>query len=148
MLKKTITYTDYNGKTRTEDFWFHLTEAELTMYNMSHDGGMEARLKRIISTEKASEIMEVFEDILKRSYGVKSDDGRRFIKNDEVYNEFRETEAYSKIFMELCTNAKAAAEFAEGIMPRELAEEAKKAMKKNPEAVKLPTADDSTSDNN
>lgn len=137
MIKKHVTYTDFNGNTRNEDFYFHLSEAELTMYNMSHEGGMEAKLKRIIDTQKAPEIMEVFRDIIKRSYGVKSDDGRRFMKSEAIFEEFEQTEAYSKIFMELCTDAKAAAEFTEGIMPKSLVEEAKK----KGELVKLPTED-------
>lgn len=143
MYKWTVTYTDFNDRTRTEDFYFHLSEAELTMLNMSYEGGMEQRLTRITQSEKGADIMAMFKDILKRSYGVKSDDGRRFIKNDEVYNDFEQTEAYSQIFMTLCTDSKKASEFASGIMPKNLAAEVEKAKKKGtiselPQAVDMP----------
>lgn len=140
MYKWTVTYTDFNDKTRTEDFYFHLSEAELTMLNLSYEGGMEQRLTRISQAEKGADIMAMFEDILRRSYGEKSDDGRRFIKNDEVYNNFRQTEAYSQIFMTLCTDSKKASEFATGIMPKNLSAEVEKA-KKEGKITELPATD-------
>lgn len=133
-----VTYEDFNGRVREEEFCFHLSEAELTMLNLSYEGGMEQRLHRIMKDEKGSEIITMFRDILRRSYGVKSDDGRRFIKNDEVYYAFEQTDAYSKIFMELCTNSTRASEFASGIMPKNLAAEVEKKMKEE-NVTKLPS---------
>lgn len=141
MYKWTVTYKDFNDKERTEDFWFHLTEAELAIMNLSYEGGMEYRLNKIIRSDKPSEIIAMFQDILRRSYGVKSDDGRRFIKNDEVFADFEQTEAYSKIFVTLCTDAKRASEFATGIMPKDLAEEAEKAIEEG-KIKELPTSVD------
>lgn len=126
MYKKTIKYVDYDGNEREEDHWFHLTEAELTQLNLSYVGGMEKRLDRIVKAQNTPEIMRVFKDIIRRSYGVKSDDGRRFIKSDEIYVDFEQTEAYSQLFMELCTDSKAASDFVNGIMPKKLVEEAAK----------------------
>lgn len=126
MYKKTIKYTDYDGNQREEDFWFHLTEAELTQLNLSYVGGMEKRIDRIVKAQNTPEIMRVFKDIIRRAYGIKSDDGRRFMKSDEIYVDFEQTEAYSKLFMELCTDSKAAAEFVNRVIPQKLADEAAK----------------------
>lgn len=130
MYKKTITYVDYDGNKRTEDHWFHLTEAELTMMNMSYAGGMQKRIDRIISSQNGAEIMRVFQDILRKSYGVKSDDGRRFIKSDEIFTDFEQTEAYSQLFMELCTDSKSAAEFVNNVIPKDLAAKVEKEKEK------------------
>lgn len=117
MYKKTITYTDYNGVEREEDFYFHLTEAELFDLENSISGGYTAMVKRIIAAKNAPELIKVFKEIMQLSYGVKSDDGRRFIKNKEVLEEFTQTEAYSQLYMQLATNADAAAEFVNGVLP-------------------------------
>lgn len=126
MYKKTITYTDYDGNVRTEEFLFHLTEAELAMLNLSYVGGLEKRIDRIVKSNNQQEIMRIFQDILHRSYGVKSDDGRRLIKNEQLFTEFEQTEAYSQFIIELFTDQKAAADFIQGILPKKLAEEVAK----------------------
>ena len=117
MYKKTIKYTDYNGNDREEDFWFNISKAELATMELSIDGGMENYLKEIIAKKNGAEIMRVFTDIIRKSYGVKSLDGKRFQKSPELSDEFMQTEAYSELFMELVTDAKAASEFVNGIMP-------------------------------
>lgn len=117
MLKKTITYTDYNGTTRKEDFYFNLTQAEVTELEVSVEGGLVEMINRIVAAQNGKVIIETFEDIILRAYGEKSPDGRRFIKNQEVRDAFAQTEAYSKLFMELATDAKAASEFVNGIVP-------------------------------
>ena len=120
MLKKTITYTDYNENKRTEDFYFHLTKAEITEMEMSIDGGLQQSLQKIVDTQNAPAIISEFKKIVLKAYGVKSDDGRRFIKTPEVKAAFAETEAYSIMFMSLFTDANAAAEFVRGVMPADL----------------------------
>ena len=117
MLKKTITYTDYFGLERTEDFYFHLTEAELMKMQLSSYGGLAEQLKAIIDAKDAPTIVKIFEDIILNAYGQKSEDGRRFMKSEEIKNSFKETEAYSKLFVELTTDADAAAKFVNGIIP-------------------------------
>lgn len=126
MLKKTVTYTDYDGNERTEDFYFNLTKAELTGLFNSINGGLQAYLDQILKSKDAPKIMDAFTKILAASYGVKSLDGRRFSKSDEIFAEFKETEAYSQIFMELCTDSVAGAKFIEGVLPQDLVEESKK----------------------
>lgn len=118
MLKKTITYTDYNGVERTEDHYFNLNKAELTEMQLSVDGGIAELIDRIVKAQNAPEIMRMFKEILAKSYGVKSDDGRRLIKSKELFEEFSQTEAYSELFMELVTDDKAASDFIHAILPK------------------------------
>lgn len=122
MIKKTVTYTDFFGMERTEDFRFHLSKAELVSMNMKEHGALEEKLERIVKAKNAAEIMENFRNLLRMSYGVISDDGRRFIKSEELSDAFEQTEAYSQIFMELCTDPKACSAFASGVIPQDLAE--------------------------
>lgn len=117
MIKKTITYVDYNDTERTEDFYFNLTEAELMEMEMSTTGGLAEMIQRIVAAQDTPAIIKIFKELVLKAYGQKSPDGRRFIKKDELREEFSQTEAYSKLFMELATNADAAAKFVNGIMP-------------------------------
>lgn len=117
MLKKTITYIDYNGVERTEDFFFNLTKAELIEIEMGTTGGLVEMVNRIVAAQDAPAIIKVFKDLVLKAYGQKSPDGRAFIKTDELRKEFESTEAYSELFVELSTNAEAAADFVNGIMP-------------------------------
>lgn len=125
MLKKTIKYTDYNGTEREEDFYFHLNKAEAMEKEMSINGGLSNKLKKLVTTQDSSEIVKIFKDLILTSYGEKSNDGRRFIKSEELSKAFSETEAYSILFMELATDSKAAADFVSGIIPQDIADEAK-----------------------
>lgn len=121
MLKKTINYVDYNGVPRTEDFWFHLTAAEVTEMQMSVDGGLTEMIRRIVSAQDGKQIISVLKDFILRSYGEKSPDGRRFMKSQELRDSFAQTEAFSQLFMELATNADAAADFINGILDKQMA---------------------------
>lgn len=117
MFKKTITYADFNGVERTEDFYFNLTEAEIADMQITTVGGLDEFVRRIVAAKNQVAIVGIFKRIIKASYGVKSDDGRRFIKNDQIWEEFAQTNAYSQFYMELATNADAAAAFINGITP-------------------------------
>lgn len=120
MLKKTITYRDYNDVERTEDHYFNISKAELIMMDSSVVGGMKQRLERIVQSQDNVEIMKVFEDLIHRAYGIKSEDGKRFIKSEEIATSFEQTEAYSELVMELLTNEHAAAEFIRAILPKDV----------------------------
>ena len=118
MYKKTITYTDYNGVERTEDFYFNLSKAELMEMELSHPGGFEAWIQRIIKADDTQTLVEVFRDIIGKAYGEKDETGRRFIKSPEMTKAFMETEAYSELYVELITNEGAAAQFINSIVPK------------------------------
>ncbi|MDY6073113.1 MAG: hypothetical protein SPI49_03340 [Eubacteriales bacterium] len=118
MLKKTITYNDYDGNERTEDFYFNLTKAEVMEMELGINGGLTKFLQKIVSERDNSKIIEMFKNIILKSYGEKSLDGKRFIKNEEIANNFSQTEAYVELFMELATDAESAAAFINGIVPK------------------------------
>ena len=117
MIKKTIKYVDYDGNDREEDFWFNLSKAEVAEMEASATGGLDKMINRIIAERDNRRIIDLFKDLILRSYGKKSDDGRRFIKNDELREDFKQTEAFSELFMELASDSDAAAEFVNGILP-------------------------------
>lgn len=118
MLKKTITYTDYDGNERTEDFYFNISKAELTELQYSVKGGLKNILEKAVQEKDGPTIMQLSKEIVLKAYGVKSNDGRRFMKSEEITKEFVETEAYVNLFMELATDEKAAIAFAEGVLPK------------------------------
>ncbi|MCD8372606.1 MAG: hypothetical protein LUD27_04830 [Clostridia bacterium] len=118
MLKKTITYTDYNGVERTEDFYFNFTQAELTEMQYGVEGGLEEQLKRIVNTKDQPAIIREFKNLILKAYGEKSADGRQFMKSAEISEKFAHTEAYSILFMELATDANKASDFVNGIVPK------------------------------
>ena len=117
MIKKTIEFTDYNGVERKEEHWFHLNDAEIMEMELSVTGGLAERIQRIVDAKEVPEIIKTFKELILKAYGQKSPDGRRFIKNDKLREEFSQTEAYSKLFMKLATDADAAAKFVNGIIP-------------------------------
>lgn len=122
MLKKTITYTDYNGVERTEDFYFYLSKADLMEMEMGTTGGFAEMIQKVVNAHDAPAIIKIFKDLILKAYGEKSADGKRFIKNDEIRDAFSQTEAYSQLFMELATDSDAAAKFVNGIMPADVSE--------------------------
>ena len=124
MLKKPITYTDYNGTERTEDFYFNLTKAEMMEMEMSINGGFTEMVSRIVAAQDAPTIMKIFKDLILKAYGEKSLDGQRFVKSEEISTAFSQTEAYSVLFMELATDDKAAAAFINGLVPADVAKQA------------------------
>lgn len=126
MLKKTITYRDYNDNERTEDFYFNLSKAELMEMEMSISGGLTEMINKVVAAQDAPSIIKVFKELILKAYGEKSPDGKRFIKNDELRESFAQTEAYSELFMELATNPDAASAFITGVMPAQIEEEMKK----------------------
>lgn len=131
MLKKTITYTDYNGTERKEDFYFNMTKAELMEMELGTDGGMENLIQTVIDKQDIPRIMSIFKEIILKSYGEKSPDGKRFIKSEELSQAFAQTEAYSELFVELLSDAKAAADFMNGIVPAEIAKQASESGRQN-----------------
>lgn len=124
MLKKTITYTDYNGVERTEDHYFNLTKAEVMEMEMSTTGGLAEMIQRIVAAQDAPAIIKIFKDLIRKAYGVKSADGKRFQKSVAIWEEFEQTEAYSQLFMELATDTDAASQFINAIVPADLNQQA------------------------
>lgn len=132
MLKKTITYPDYNGVERTEDFYFNFSKAEILELEMGTTGGLVEMLEKIVKTKDAAAIIRTFKDLVLKAYGEKSEDGKRFIKiapdGHRLADDFAQTEAYSILFMELATDADAAAKFVNGVIPANMASDNKPAI--------------------
>lgn len=129
MFKKTVTYTDLNGEETTEDLYFHMSQAELVELEMSEKDGWSEAMKKIVDAEDGKTIMAEFKRIILNSYGVRSTDGKRFIKTQELRDEFESSEAYSALFMELVTNTDFAIEFINGIAPAKMINEAAEKMR-------------------
>lgn len=125
MIKKTVTYEDLNGVSRTESFYFHYYESEILEMELSVDGGFAERIQRIIDAKDQTTLIRVIKKFVLDAYGVKSDDGRQFIKNDVERAKFEQCPAYSKIFMELVLDDKVAADFVNGVVPPEMADRVK-----------------------
>jgi len=123
MLKRDITYEDFNGETVTETFYFNLTKTEIIQLQFGYEGGLEAAIRKIIESEDGKQLIDEFQKIVLASYGVKSEDGKRFIKTEELREEFKQTAAYDQLFMDLATNEDAAADFIKGVVPKDLTEE-------------------------
>lgn len=130
MLIKTIPYVDYNGNKREEDFYFNLTETELAEMQMEVTGGLTTMLQAIIKAQDIPTIAKLFKQIVLKSYGKKSQDGRQFIKSEELSREFSQTEAYNILYMELSQDAEKASDFITGIIPAKYREAAKEEAKK------------------
>ena len=132
-IKKT--YKDYNGVERTEVFRFNFSEAEVIEMEATTGGGLLDYFQRIVDAKDGKTVMSAFKDLVLKAYGVKSDDGRRFIKTAEVKQEFTELQAYSDIFVELALDDKAGAAFMRGIMPESLADTIKKYLEGRSDAI-------------
>ena len=117
MLKKTMTFTDYNGVERTENFWFNLSKAEIIEMELGTEGGLAEMIQKIVAAKDAPSIVKIFKDLILKSYGEKSADGKKFVKSQELSEAFSQTEAYSDLFMELVTDSDKASEFVNGIIP-------------------------------
>lgn len=133
MLKRPITYEDFNGETITDIYYFHLSKPELLKLQVGNSGGLNALIQRIIETKDGEAIISEFEKLVLMSYGEKSDDGKRFIKSDEKREEFSQTAAYQTLFMEIATDDTKAVEFLKGILPADMQDEIEKAEMKIPD---------------
>lgn len=125
MFTKTIKYTDYNGEEREETFYFNLTKTELQKLQNSVDGGFKSLIEKIVEEKSLPKLSQYFDTIIMMSYGEKSADGRRFIKQDgELAKQFKETPAYDILYTEILSSADTAAAFVRGILPADLSKAA------------------------
>lgn len=116
MFKERITYVDYDGQTRTEDFRFNLTKSELMEMEFDTEGGLEKAISRMVDGLDTRRIGKLFKDLILKSYGEKSLDGKRFVKSEEISKAFSETEAYNQLYMKLLTDEKFANAFINGLV--------------------------------
>ena len=117
MYRDHRTYIDFNGVERTEDFYFNLSKAEIADMELSTTGGIKDMVNKILEAKDQAKLVSLFKDLIHMAYGVKSEDGRNFIKNDKVREDYFSTNAYSDLYMELATNDQFASQFFEAILP-------------------------------
>nr|DAM62921.1 MAG TPA: hypothetical protein [Caudoviricetes sp.] len=133
MLKKTITYTDYDGMERTEDFWFNLSKTELTKLDAELPGGVLGVLRKIIDKKDRKALVDFIETLILRSYGEKTLDGKRFVKNPDMAEEFMQTPAYDELFMSILSDTDSQTNFINGVIPQSMAKEIEQTDKKQVE---------------
>ena len=124
MLKKTVTYIDYNSTERTEDLYFNISKAELAELELSVTGGFSEMMKKIVAAQDVPSIVKIVKDLILKSYGEKSSDGRRFIKSPELSEAFSQTEAYTEVFLDLVASAENMADFVNAIIPSDISRKA------------------------
>lgn len=137
MLKKTITYTDYNGTERTEDFYFNLSKAEFMDLEFSEKGGLAHKLQEVYINNDEQAMYQFFKKIILSAYGEKSEDGRRFMKSPEITEAFYQTEAYVELFMSFTASENALMEFLLGTIPKEYSDELGKLDLSDPKVVDI-----------
>ena len=140
MHKEVIKYTDYDGNERSETFYFNLSKAEITEMELSVTGGLSESLKSIVEKKDVPNTIAVIKDLILKSYGVKSPDGKRFMKSKELSEEFSQTEAYSELFMKMLSDAEYASNFMNSIIPADLAKAAQEYVEKNPDMISFPNS--------
>lgn len=133
MLKKTITYNDYDGMERTEDFWFNLSKTELTKLDAELPGGVLGVLRKIIDKKDRKALVDFIETLILRSYGEKTLDGKRFVKTPDMAEEFMQTPAYDELFMSILSDTDSQTSFINGIIPQSMAKEIEQTDKKQVE---------------
>lgn len=133
MLKKTITYTDYDGMERTEDFWFNLSKTELTKLDAELPGGVLGVLRKIIDKKDRKALVDFIETLILRSYGEKTLDGKRFVKTPDMAEEFMQTPAYDELFMSILSDTDSQTSFINGVIPQSMAKEIEQTDKKQVE---------------
>lgn len=133
MLKKTITYTDYDGMERTEDFWFNLSKTELTKLDAELPGGVLGVLRKIIDKKDRKALVDFIETLILRSYGEKTLDGKRFVKTPEMAEEFMQTPAYDELFMSILSDTDSQTSFINGVIPQSMVKEIEQTDKKQVE---------------
>lgn len=117
MIKKIVSYVDYDGNARVENFYFNLTQTELTDLSVKHSGGLNDYIQSIIDAKDVKELYSLFKEIIDMSYGKKSEDGRRFMKSQEILDDFKQTLAYDKLVVSLANDEEEAAAFIKGVIP-------------------------------
>lgn len=139
MLKHSIKYEDYNGDSVTEDFYFNLNKSELIELEVEHKEGMYEWIQSIAKADDRKTMLAEFKKIILLAYGQKSPDGKRFIKSDELREEFSQTAAYNALFMQLISDDGFAANFIKGILPKDLSTEVDKAVEAEKVSPPIPT---------
>lgn len=145
MYKKTLTYTDFKGQKRTEELCFNMTEVELMKWAAQPSGYTHDQLvDNMLKKGNTEGLMDMLDDLFRRSYGELSLDGKRFVKSPEIQQEFFESNAYPALFLELATNSEEASRFFNEVFPANINETLAKFSKKeesvNEKEIEVPAS--------
>lgn len=147
MLIKPITYKTFNDEEVTEDFYFHLSKPDLVELMVSEKGGLEEYVKRLSKSGDNKEIVRILKDVIVKSIGERSENGKQFVKNSEITEQFIQSNAYDVLFMEFFTDPDAGALFISAVVPADLSEEVARTMaERNSEDVELPQPEQNEGD--
>lgn len=130
MLKKRITYTNFEDEEVTETFYFNLTKADLMEMEVSKRGGLNGYIERIQETNDAGLVFEELKSLMSRSVGRLAPDGRGFSRSQQIRDEFMNSEAFSNFILEMLTDPQLAAEFIQGLIPKNIESEVDRIVKK------------------
>lgn len=123
MLKKTVTYTNFNDEVCTEDLYFNLTKAEIVELQWSKKEGLDVMLANMVKAKDTPELLSTLKTFVLKAYGIKTEDGRRFDKNDQIREDFKNSAVYSEVFTDLIETDEKAFEFILGVIPKDIADE-------------------------
>lgn len=133
MYKVDVPFEDFNGNMQTETLYFHLTKTRLSKNLTLGDelDDIQAMLQgepRQLNPDEIRKIVHLVERIMELSYGIRSEDGKRFDQRPALWEEFQQTAVYDAFLYSLFENPNNATQFILGVMPRDLVEAAKKEM--------------------
>lgn len=131
MYIKKIKFKDFNDNEREQDFYFNLRKDELAKLTAKYGQNFEQRVRNMAMNDDKAGLYKLFEDLIKSSYGSKSEDGLHFRKSDEIWNDFYDSPAYEALFMEIMTDSDVATAFFKGIMPKDIAEKVEEELAKS-----------------
>lgn len=146
MLTKTIKYKDWNGVEKVKNFYFNLSKSELAEMDLVEKAGIEQTIKKMINEDDRENIVKLFKGLVLKAYGVKSADGERFEKSDEIRAAFEQHPAYDILFMELISSEKSMADFINAVVPADVSEAASKNHRSIDEIMGYDTAEKSEAD--
>jgi len=133
MIKKTVTYEDFNGEKKTKELWFHFSESEITNEELTTEGGLYNTIRKMTEEQDRIMLAKLFRQIILKSYGEKSADGERFMKSQEIMDNFEHSAAYDALYMELATDTQKVSDFVKGTLPKNLAARVDEELAKNPQ---------------
>lgn len=120
MFSREFEYTGYDGQPKKDTYWFNLSEAELYEIELSSIRGFTGEMTKLLQEERTKEIVDKFKGIILGSVGVVSSDGRKFLKSEEIKEDFYRSRAYEQLFVELVSSGAKLAEFLKGAIPEDL----------------------------
>lgn len=139
MYKVDLEHENFDGETVTSTLYFNITKTRLAK-NLELRDELDEIQKMIggetreLTPGEIQKIVNLVEKIMKISYGVRSEDGKRFDQRADRWEEFQQTAAYDAFLYSLFETPSKATEFMVGVMPKDLIRQAEAQIKQVEEA--------------